>query len=216
MSRIAREMPPETPFTVALTGGIGSGKSTVAQGFVNLGAALVDTDALAHQLTAPDGAALPAIRAAFGASMLTKDGALNRPLMRQKVFADAAIRRQLEAILHPLIHARLLRALAALASTAPYVLIAIPLLVESGGRSRYAPDRVLVVDCPENLQIQRVMARSALSEVEVKAILSTQASREERLSIADDIIDNSGGAEALLPQIFSLHTSYLHMRQMGL
>ncbi|MDR0735717.1 MAG: dephospho-CoA kinase [Zoogloeaceae bacterium] len=203
----------ERPFTVALTGGIGSGKSTVAQGFVDLGAALVDTDDLARQLTAPGGAALPALCAAFGAEISAADGGLDRPLMRQKVFANAAIRRQLEAILHPLIHARVQSALAALAYTAPYALVAIPLLVESGGRQRYAPDRVLVVDCPENLQIQRVMARSALGETEANAILLAQASRKERLAVADDIIDNSGSPKALLPRISRLHASYLHMRR---
>ncbi|MDR1349291.1 MAG: dephospho-CoA kinase, partial [Zoogloeaceae bacterium] len=134
-------MPPEIPFTVALTGGIGSGKSTVAQGFVDLGAALVDTDELARQLTAPGGAALPALCAAFGAEIKAADGSLDRPRMRQKAFADAAVRRQLEAILHPLIHARVQCALAALVHVAPYALVAIPLLVESGGRQRYAPDR---------------------------------------------------------------------------
>jgi dephospho-CoA kinase len=201
---------PARPFTVALTGGIGSGKSTVARRFVELGATLVDTDDLAHQLTAPGGAALSALCAAFGANMKAKDGGLNRPLMRQKAFADAAVRRRLEAILHPLIHARLQRALAALVHSAPYALVAIPLLAESGGRSRYAPDRVLVVDCPEALQIQRVMARSALSAAEVQAILLAQASREERLAIADDVIDNSGSLEALMPHISRLHEIYLH------
>jgi dephospho-CoA kinase len=141
--------------------------------------------------------------------MRAPDGSLNRSRMRQKVFADAALRRQLEAILHPLIHARVQGALAGLAHTAPYVLVASPLLVESGGRQRYAPDRVLVVDCPEDVQIQRVMARNALSEAEVKAILLAQASREERLAIADDVLDNSGSPEALLSRVSSLHARYL-------
>ncbi|MDR0674279.1 MAG: dephospho-CoA kinase [Zoogloeaceae bacterium] len=207
---------PERSFTVALTGGIGSGKSAVAQGFVERGAALVDTDELAHQLTLPGGAALPAICAAFGAKAKAADGGLDRPRMRQWAFADAAVRRQLEAILHPLIHARVQQALASLARTAPYAIVAIPLLAESGGRKRYAPDRILVVDCPEDLQIQRVMARNALSAAEVSAILSAQAGRKERLALADDIIDNSGETDALWPRISRLHESYLHMRRKGL
>jgi dephospho-CoA kinase len=203
--------PQKKRFTVALTGGIGSGKSTVAQGFVDCGAALVDTDLLAHQLTAPDGAALSALCAAFGEEIRAADGSLNRALMRQKAFADETVRRRLEAILHPLVYARLQSALAALAHTAPYALVAIPLLVESKGDRRYVPDRVLVVDCPENLQIERVMARNNLSAAEVKAILAAQASRKERLAIADDIIDNSADPEALLPRISRLHESYLRM-----
>jgi dephospho-CoA kinase len=131
--------------------------------------------------------------------------------MREMAFAKAAVRRLLEAILHPLIHARVKRALAALAASAPYALVAIPLLAESGGRSRYAPDRVLVVDCPEDLRIERVMARDNLNEAEVKAILAAQASREERLAVADDVIDNNAEREALLPRIRGLHEIYSRM-----
>jgi dephospho-CoA kinase len=192
-------------FTVGLTGGIGSGKSTVADRFAALGVPIIDTDVLARKLTATEGPALEAIRAAFGESVIQADGALDRAALRRRVFADAGARRQLEAILHPLIHHRVERARERLA--APYVLIVIPLLVETA-EYQDVLDRVLVVDCSEDLQVARVMARNGLDRDEVEAILAAQASRADRLAVADDIIDNSGAPENLDAQVASLHQRY--------
>ena len=198
---------------VGLTGGVGSGKSTVADAFVRLGGALVDTDALAHRLTAPQGAALPTLMAAFGADILAADGGLDRAAMRHKVFADPAVRRRLEKILHPMIRKAAEAEMDALLSDAgvPYVLVAIPLLVETGGRSAYGLDRVLVVDCPEEAQAARVMARSGLNAAEVQAIIAAQASRAERLAEADDVIDNRGTRAEINSQVAQLHARYLHI-----
>lgn len=193
-------------FVVGLTGGIGSGKSTVADLFVAAGAGLVDTDAIAHELTAPDGAAMPAIAAAFGAAVLTSTGALDRAAMRQRVFADAGARQQLEAILHPMI--RQLSDARCLAATTPYVVLAVPLLVESG-TYRARCDRIVVVDCPESLQIERVMARNGLAAEQVRAIMAAQATRADRLAAADDVVLNDGGLTKLYEQVERLHLNYL-------
>ena len=193
-------------FVVGLTGGIGSGKSTVADLFVAAGAGLVDTDAIAHELTAPDGAAMPAIAAAFGAAVLTPTGALDRAAMRQRVFADAGARLQLEAILHPMI--RQLSDARCLAATTPYVVLAVPLLVESG-TYRARCDRIVVVDCPESLQIERVMARNGLAADQVRAIMAAQATRADRLAAADDVVLNDGGLTKLYEQVERLHLNYL-------
>lgn len=193
-------------FTVGLTGGIGSGKSTVADRFAAHGVPVIDTDVIARELTAPGGAALEAVRAAFGDSVMQAEGALDRAALRRRVFADAAARRQLEAILHPLIRDRVDRARAQ--AKAPYVLIVIPLLVETGGY-RDLLDRVLVVDCPEALQIARVMARSGLERGEVEAILAAQAGRAERLSEADDVIENAGSPASLDAQVMAMHQRFL-------
>lgn len=193
-------------FVVGLTGGIGSGKSTVADLFVAAGAGLVDTDAIAHELTAPDGAAMPAIAAAFGAAVLTPTGALDRTAMRQRVFADAGARQQLEAILHPMI--RQLSDARCLAATTPYVVLAVPLLVESG-TYRARCDRIVVVDCPESLQIERVMARNGLAADQVRAIMAAQATRADRLAAADDVVLNDGGLTKLYEQVERLHLNYL-------
>ena len=195
-------------FIVGLTGGIGSGKSAAAKLFEELGAAVVDTDAIAHELTAPGGAAVAPIRAAFGDEVVAPNGALERPAMRRKVFADAQAKGRLEAILHPMIRAEADRRSAAV--RAPYVVLAVPLLVESGGyRSRV--QRVTVVDCPEEVQVARVMSRSGLSAEEARAIMAAQVSREARLAVADDVIDNGGELAALRPQIEALHRRYLEM-----
>ncbi|MCA1938883.1 MAG: dephospho-CoA kinase [Dechloromonas sp.] len=193
-------------YIVGLTGGIGSGKTTVADCLVEAGAALVDTDAIAHELTAADGAAMPLLRQTFGDAIATPDGALDRTAMRRLVFADASARTRLESILHPLI--RELSDQRCRAATAPYVILAVPLLVESG-QYRERCDRIAVVDCPENLQIERVMARNGLSRTEVEAILAAQASRQQRLAIADDIIDNGGDKANLDAQLADLHRKYL-------
>jgi dephospho-CoA kinase len=194
------------PYVVGLTGGIGSGKSTVADLFVARGAALVDTDAIAHELTGPHGSAMAAITEAFGAAVVDARGALDRAAMRRQVFADATARQRLEAILHPLIRAESDRRCQA--ARAPYVILAVPLLVESG-TYRQRVQRVLVVDCPEAVQVARVMARNGLGEAEVQAILAAQASRQQRLAVADDVVDNGGEASALAPQVERLHHQYL-------
>ena len=195
-------------FVVGLTGGIGSGKSTVAEAFVGQGAGLVDTDVLARQLTGPGGAAMPALAARFGAGIQAADGSLDRAAMRQRVFADPEARRALEGILHPLIRRQAEADIAALAT--PYVLLAIPLLVETG-RESYPLDRVLVVDCPEPLQRGRVMARNGLPGEAVAAIMAAQASRAARLAVADDVLDNSGPPGDLAGPVARLHGLYLQL-----
>jgi dephospho-CoA kinase len=191
---------------VGLTGGIGSGKSAAAEEFARLGATVVDTDVIAHRLTAPGGAAVSAIRRAFGDDAILPSGAMDRERMRERVFADPAARRQLESLLHPMIRAESDREIAAAAG--PYVVHVIPLLVESGNY-RARADRVLVVDCPEETQLSRVQARSGLTEPQARAILRAQASRAERLSAADDVIDNSGTLDSLRRQVAELHTKYV-------
>lgn len=200
------EHPQTAPFSVGLTGGIGSGKSLVADMFAARGAAVIDTDLLAHQLTAPQGAAIPLLAAEFGAEFITAEGALDRSRMRALVFADPAARLRLEAILHPLI--RLATEQAAAEASGAYRMFVVPLLVESGSwKSRI--DRLLVVDCPEALQIARVMRRSALDEAQVRAIMAAQASRQERLAAADDVIVNDGDLASLAPHVERLHAFYL-------
>lgn len=193
-------------FIVGLTGGIGSGKSTVADLFVQRGVALVDTDAIAHELTGSGGAAMPALREAFGEIALRPDGGLDRAAMRNRVFSDAAAKTCLEAILHPMIRAESTSRCAA--ANAPYVVLAVPLLIESG-TYRERCDRILVVDCQESTQVARVVARNGMGEAEVRAIMAAQASRQARLAAADDVIDNDGSPEALPAQIEKLHKRYL-------
>ena len=190
---------------VGLTGCIGSGKSTVAALFEDRGAAVVDADALAHDLTAAGGAAIDAIRDTFGTEAIRPDGALDRVWMRQLAFRDPEARRRLERILHPRIRALLDAHMAA--AHAPIAIAVIPLLVESGDwRGRF--DRVLVVDCPAATQIARVMARSALARDEVEAIMRRQASRQQRLAAADDVIFNDGAPEELGAHVARLETAY--------
>jgi dephospho-CoA kinase len=198
------------PFTVGLTGGIGSGKSAVAELFAGRGVAVIDTDLIAHELTQPMGGAIGPIRSAFGAGVIGPDGALDRARMRKLVFTDAAAKNKLEAILHPLINAR--SAWLAEHAVSPYVVLVVPLLVESGmDRTRY--QRVLVVDCPEALQVERVIQRSGLSEKEVRDIMAAQATRSKRLARADDVIDNSGAREALVAQVERLHEKYFTLAE---
>lgn len=193
-------------YVVGLTGGIGSGKSAVADLFATHGVEVVDTDAIAHELTAPGGEAMPALRTAFGDAVVRGDGGLDRAAMRQIVFADPAQRSRLEGILHPLI--RQVSAARCAAAKSPYVILAVPLLVESG-TYRERCNRILVVDCDENLQVARVMARSQLSEAEVRRIMAAQASRAQRLAVADDVIANNDGLAALAPQVAEMHARYL-------
>jgi dephospho-CoA kinase len=193
-------------FVVGLTGGIGSGKSIAAEEFARLGASVVDTDAIAHELTAAGGAAIAEVQRLFGKEIIGADGAMDRARVRARVFADPAAKKALEALLHPMIRDESLRRIAA--AKGPYVLHVVPLLVESGDY-RTRVDRILVVDCPEALQLSRVRARSRLPEAEVRAILASQASRAERLAAASDVIDNSGSIDALQKQVAALHQRYL-------
>jgi dephospho-CoA kinase len=192
-------------FTVGLTGGIGSGKSSVGRAFEACGVTVVDADALAHALTGPGGGAIDAIRAAFGVDYIDGAGALDRARMRALVFADSDAKRRLESILHPAIRLETQRL--ADAAAGPYVMLMIPLLVESGV-ARNRCDRVLVVDCPEEEQVRRVMTRSGLSADQVRAIMATQATRATRLAAADDVLDNAGGPAEIEPQVARLHAQY--------
>ena len=197
-------------FRLGLTGGIGSGKTTVAQMLAARGAAVIDADAISRALTASHGTALPAIAAQFGTHVIGPDGALNRSAMRQMIFADPAARRRLEAILHPLVEQALEeQTREAAMRSVRCVVFDVPLLIENFARWQSRIDALLVVDCPEEVQITRVMARSQLSREEVMHILSAQASREQRLAIADFVITNDAGTtlqalekqlEALLPR----------------
>ena len=194
------------PYVVGLTGGIGSGKSAAADAFARLGATVVDTDAIAHELTGPGGAAIPEIQRQFGKAFVDGTGAMDRKRMRDLVFSDAEEKQRLEALLHPMIRAESARRVGAAAG--PYAVLVVPLLVESAGY-RERVDRVLVVDCPEAVQIARVMQRSNLPEAQVRRILASQVSREKRLAAADDVIDNSGSIAALQQRVAELHDQYL-------
>lgn len=197
-------------FSVGLTGGIGSGKSTVANLFAAAGAAVIDTDVISHRLTAADGEAIAPIRTSFGAEFILPNGAMNRPRMREAVFADPAAKARLEGILHPLIRQQTERA--ALDAQGAYLIFVIPLLVELGvWRERVS--RILVVDCSEQTQIERVMQRNALSKAQVQAIMANQATRAARLAIADDVVDNDGDPVLLQQQVSTLHQTYLAMAQ---
>lgn len=194
---------------IGLTGGIGSGKTTVADAFAALGAAVVDTDKIAHALTGAGGAAMPALRAAFGAEVVSADGSLDRAVMRQRCFADPAERCRLEAILHPLIRveadAQVAEAL--VDAAVPYVLLVVPLLVETGAyRDRVAC--VAVVDCDEATQVARVMARSGLSADAVSGIMAAQVTRAQRLQAADQVIGNDGDLAALAHRVAELDRTW--------
>jgi dephospho-CoA kinase len=195
-------------FVVGLTGGIGSGKSAAAEEFARLGATVVDTDAIAHELTGPGGAAIQGIRLLFGDAFIDPSGAMDRRRVRELVFGDPAARKRLEGLLHPLIRDESKRRIAA--ATGPYVVHVVPLLIESSDYQGRV-DRVLVVDCPEQAQFSRVSARSGLSEEEVRRIIAAQIPRAQRLAAADDVIDNSGSPEDLCRQVQELHRRYLAM-----
>lgn len=191
-------------FRVGLTGGIGSGKSTVADRLAALGAGVIDTDLLARELTEPGTPTLARIGAEF-TGILLPDGGLDRAALRRQVFADPRARARLESILHPQIRALMLERAQCL--PAPYAVLVIPLLFETGQETLV--DRVLVVDCPEPLQLERVGRRSQLPKAEIARIIASQVQRAERLARADDVIDNSGGPDGLLPQVDRLHRTYL-------
>lgn len=199
-------------YIVGLTGGIGSGKSAAATVLEELGATVIDTDAIAHELTAPGGAAIAPIRSAFGAGFISAEGALDRARMRELVFADASKKRLLESILHPMIRVRTDEL--ARSARGAYVVLMVPLLIESGDY-RQRCQRILVVDCPEAQQVARVMARSGLSAEAVRAIMANQVPRPARLAAADDVIDNSGDLAHLRRQATQLHARYLQLAAAG-
>jgi dephospho-CoA kinase len=192
---------------IGLTGGLASGKSTVAQCFQARGVPLLDTDVIARELVEPGQPALQAIQAAFGTEALDTAGRLDRNWLRQQVFSDPARRQHLESILHPRIHQVVINRLPTLQG--PYGLIVVPLLLECA--QKYPIDRVLVVDTPERLQYQRAEARDGLSSEIIAAILTTQATRAQRLAIADDVIVNDADLPSLERQVELLHTKYLDL-----
>ena len=194
------------PYVVGLTGGIGSGKSAAADEFTRLGATVVDTDIIARDVTSAGGAAIPALRGLFGSEYFDASGAMDRAKVRERVFRDATAKKNLEAVLHPMIRAESERQIAA--ATGPYVIYVVPLLVESGNY-RGRVQRVAVVDCPEEVQVERVRRRSQLPEDEVRRIIATQVPRAQRRAAADDLIDNGGTLAALHKQVHELHQSYL-------
>jgi len=192
---------------IGLTGGIGSGKSRVADLLGQWGAAVIDTDLIAHALTAPGGAAMPALEQVFGARVRRADGAMDRDWMRERVFADAAARQQLEGILHPLIGAQV--EAAAAAARGCYVVFVVPLLVESGHWAKRV-DRVCVVDCDPETQVARVQARSGLTTATIQRIMAAQVARPARLAAADDVIVNTGDTtpEQLRTRARALHDDW--------
>lgn len=193
---------------VALTGGIGSGKSVATQTFSALGVPVIDLDVIAHALTAAGGALMPQIAAEFGTEFVTEEGALNRPLMRALVFTQPEARARLNAIMHPAIFDEAVRQLAELEASA-YVVLAIPLLQES---QRYLPyiDQVLVIDCEESLQLARVMQRSGLSAQEAQKIIDAQSSRQSRIDMADSVITNNGSRQEFEEKIEQFHKNYIN------
>lgn len=197
-------------FKVGLTGGIGSGKSTVAKTLQSKGVILIDADQIAREVVAPGEAALIKITEIFGSTILLQDGSLNRGELKQRIFSDPAAKKQLENILHPSIRQRILKRIDEATDT-PYVLADIPLLVENNYVDYF--DRVVVVDCTEEQQIERVRSRDELSEAQIKRIMQSQASRQTRLAAATDIVDNTGDLASLQSQMEKLHESLLSLVQ---
>lgn len=196
-------------FTVGLTGGIGSGKSTIAGIFADLGVEIIDADLLAREVVEPPSAALDAIRARCGEEILTAAGTLDRPRLRELVFADAAERAWLEELLHPLIDQGIGQRIAACASA--YCLLVSPLLLETSQRRRV--DRVLVADVSRQTQLRRSLLRDGGERGTIEAIIDAQASREERLRAADDVIDNEGAQDTLAARVRELHARYLSLSE---
>ncbi|NDL00559.1 MULTISPECIES: dephospho-CoA kinase [Photorhabdus] len=194
-------------YIIALTGGIGSGKTTIANAFAALGVPLVDADIIAREVVAPGTPALQTISEHFGHDILTPDGNLNRALLRQKIFTNNQEKQWVNQLLHPLIHQETRRQLEQI--TAPYVIWVIPLLVENN--LRHLADRILVVDVSPELQISRVATRDGISNQQVENILAAQASRSERLAYADDIISNHDNVQAIAPRVAELHQQYLKL-----
>jgi dephospho-CoA kinase len=196
-----------TPFRVALTGGIASGKTAVANLFAAHGVPVIDTDVIAREVVEPGQPALAAVVDSFGSQVLAEDGRLDRPRLRDQIFGDADARRRLEAILHPAIRAQMERQ--SRAAGGPYQILVIPLLVEGGRRDHV--DRVLVVDVPEATQIERLVRRDRVPREQAEAALRAQASREARLAFADDVIENTGDLAALDSRVALLHEKYLKL-----
>ncbi len=192
---------------VGLTGGIGSGKSTVARFFAEAGVPIIDTDEIAREVVTPGSPLLHQIASTFGTDLLRPDGSLDRSRLRRQVFTDSDKREQLESLLHPAIQKEMVRQASAV--QAPYALLVIPLLVEKGWQRLV--DRILVVDCPESIQLARTVARDDTDESEARAILASQASREERLAVADDIVTNDGSLDKLRQQVQDLNRFYLRL-----
>lgn len=197
------------PFRVALTGGIASGKTTVADLFAAHGVPLVDTDLIAREVVEPGQPALAAVAQAFGSDVLDPDGRLDRRRLREIIFSDARARARLEAILHPAIRAEMERQSVAAAQAGPYQILVIPLLAEGSRRDHV--DRVLVVDAPETVQVERLMARDAVTREQAEASLRAQAQRESRLGIADDVVTNTGRIADLREQVAALHERYVKL-----
>lgn len=195
-------------FIVALTGGIGSGKSTAAHIFAELGVPIIDVDVISHQLTAANQHFVKEIEKIFGNQYITPEGALNRDAMRKLVFNDDAARAKLNAILHPAIYDEAVKALT-FTKNAPYQILAIPLLFESPHYKKLI-NRILLIDCDENIQIERVKTRSQLSESEIIKIIRTQTPQNERLKLADDVIQNDGNVEELRKKILEIHQKYIN------
>lgn len=196
---------------IGLTGGIGSGKTTVADRFKDYGIPVIDADRVAHALVAPGQPALVKIAETFGSDLLDADGSLNRPKMRELIFNSSALRDKLEAILHPRIFEEIDRQLKGV--EAPYVIISIPLLLETGAQSFV--DRILVVDCPVELQYERVAARDKLNREQIARILESQVSREMRVNAADEIIVNDSNLTSLAGQVKKIHAFYLTLSLSG-
>ncbi len=192
---------------VALTGGIGSGKSSVSHQFEKLGVPVLDADLIAREQVLPGSAALDEIKALFGSKVIQQDGSLDRAILRNLVFNAPEKRQQLEQILHPRIRKEMELRLQSL--DAPYAILVIPLLLETGQNE--LADRILVVDCPETQQLSRVRQRDGLDDAQIKQILAAQVDRATRLSSADDVIENSGSLEALVESIKRLHRFYLEL-----
>lgn len=199
------------PLRIGLTGGIASGKSLVADCFAELGVTVVDTDVIARQVVSPGSPALKEISESFGAEVISPDGTLDRGAMRSIVFSDENRRLQLEAILHPRIRREAEQQVATVSGH--YLIIVVPLLLESPMQAMM--DRILVVDCAEDTQIARLMARDVETEQQARRIMATQASRKDRLAIADDVISNDGEIEDTRQQVHTLHHSYLDLPQVG-
>lgn len=200
------------PLVIGLTGGIGSGKTAAAEEFARLGATVIDTDRIAHELTSPGGAAIAGVRDLFGDEYIDSRGAMDRRKMRERVFADPGARQRLEALLHPLIREESRRRIAE--AKGPYVVHVVPLLVESPDY-RKRVNRVLVVDCPEDVQLARVRERSGLAEEDIRRIIGAQTTRAMRQAAADDVIDNGGNLNELFAQVRSLHRRYLQLAGAG-
>ncbi|ASV54101.1 MULTISPECIES: dephospho-CoA kinase [Lelliottia] len=192
-------------YVVALTGGIGSGKSTVADAFSRLGIAIIDADIIARQVVEPHSPGLNAIAAHFGPNIMNADGTLNRRLLRESIFSQPAEKTWLNALLHPMIHQETQRQIAE--ATSPYVLWVVPLLVEN--QLQHKADRILVIDVSPETQLKRTMLRDNVSRQHAEQILAAQATREERLAVADDVIDNDGAPDSIASDVARLHAQYL-------